>query len=56
MTFLINKTITIHMLPNISRSKGNLTMKFGQLTGNICFKNHADNDAGRLVLELLIFF
>ena len=24
-------TITIHMLPNISRSKGNQIMKFGQL-------------------------
>ena len=25
------KIITIHILPNISRSKGNQTMKFGQL-------------------------
>ena len=25
------QTIAIHLLPNISRSKGNLTMKFGQL-------------------------
>ena len=25
------KAITIHILPNISRSKGNQTMKFGQL-------------------------
>ena len=25
------QTITIHILPNISRSKGNQTMKFGQL-------------------------
>ena len=25
------QTITIHILPNISRSKGNKTMKFGQL-------------------------
>ena len=25
-------TITIHILPNISRSKGNQTMKFGHLT------------------------
>ena len=24
-------TITIHILPNISRSKGNQTLKFGQL-------------------------
>ena len=26
-----NKTIAIHILPKISRSKGNKTMKFGQL-------------------------
>ena len=25
-----SQTITIHILPNISRSKGNQTMKFGQ--------------------------
>ena len=25
------QTIAIHMLPNISRSKGNQTMRFGQL-------------------------
>ena len=25
------QTITIHILPNISRNKGNQTMKFGQL-------------------------
>ena len=25
------QTVTIHILPNISRSKGNQTMKFGQL-------------------------
>ena len=25
------KTIAIHILPNISQSKGNQTMKFGQL-------------------------
>ena len=24
-------TITVHILPNISRSKGNQTMKFGQV-------------------------
>ena len=44
--FLISQpgklTITIHILPNISKSKGNKTMKFGQLTEwkvkNIFFK------------------
>ena len=37
------QTIIIHILPNISRSKGNKTMKFGQLVEynkiNICLKN-----------------
>ena len=28
---LENRTIQIHILPNISRSKGNQAMKFGQL-------------------------
>ena len=27
----VQQIITIHILPNISRSKGNLAMKFGQL-------------------------
>ena len=27
------QTIAIHILPNISQSKGNQTMKFGQLIG-----------------------
>ena len=27
------KTITVHILPNISRTKDNQTMTFGQLTG-----------------------
>ena len=27
----LQQTITIHILPNISQSKGNQTMKFGQL-------------------------
>ena len=46
------QTITIHILPNVSRTKRNQTMKFGQLTEynvrNIYFKNHAENDTGRL--------
>ena len=36
--------ITIHILPNISRSKGNQKMKFGELIGynmsNIFLKSH----------------
>ena len=42
-----NKTILIHLLPDISKSKGNLTMKFGQLIDynmrNVFLKNHAQN-------------
>ena len=42
------QTIRIHILPNISRSKGNQTMKFGQLMEynmrNIfLLKNHTQN-------------
>ena len=48
------------MLPNISRSKGNQSMKFGQVIEcnkrNIFFKNHAENEAERLVLDLFLFF
>ena len=47
------RTITIHILPNISRSKGNQKMKFYQLikynVRSILFKNQAENDAGILV-------
>ena len=50
--------IAIHILPNISRSKGNQAMKFGQLSEynmrNI-FKP-AENQAGRLVPDLFLFF
>ena len=41
------------MLPNILRSKGNQTLKFGQIIEHnnriIFFKNHAENEAWRLV-------
>ena len=45
---------TRHILPNISRSKGNQTMKYGQVIGynriNIFHaKNHAKSETGRLV-------
>ena len=53
------QTIAIHILPNILQSKGNQTMKFGQLIQynkrNIFFKNFAENEAGRLVPGLLLF-
>ena len=42
---------TIHILPNISQSKCNKAMKFGQLKQNITkeiffFKNYAEYEAG----------
>ena len=53
------QTITIHILPNISRSKGNQTMKFGQSTEynkrKFFFKNHAQNEAERLVPDVSFF-
>ena len=52
--------ITIYILPNILRSKGNQTVKFGQLIGyNVrkkIFKNHAENGTRRLVLDLFLLF
>ena len=53
------ETVTIHILPNISQSKGNQTMKFGQLieyNKRIFFKNYAENEAWRLVSNLFLFF
>ena len=47
------QTIAIHKLPDISRSKSNQTMKIGQViehnNKNIFFKNHTENEAGRLL-------
>ena len=47
-----NETIAMHRLPNISKSKGNQTMKFGQLieynTRNISLKNRTQNVADNL--------
>ena len=54
------QTITIHTMPNISQSKDKQTTKLGQLieynSRNNFFKNYADNEAGRLVPDLLLFF
>ena len=48
--------ITIHILPNISRSKDNKAMKFGKLieynVRNTFFKKYAENETGRLVPDL----
>ena len=50
--------ITTHIFPNISRSKGNLAMKFGQLTEytrEIFFlRNHTQNVLEKLILDPLI--
>ena len=47
-------------MPNISGRKDNQTIKFGQLVEyykrNIFVKYHAENEAGRLVPELFLFF
>ena len=44
------QTFVMHILPNISWSKGNHTTKLGQLTEynkrNIFIKNYAENEAG----------
>ena len=51
--------MAIHILPNISRSKDNQAMKFIQLIKysmrNIFFKNHGENEVGRLVPGLFLF-
>ena len=54
------QTIAAHILPNISQSKGNQTMKYGQLIDIskeiFFFKNYAENKARRLVPHLFLFF
>ena len=55
------QTIAIHILPNISQSIGNQTMKFGQSIEynnqrNIFLQNYAGNEAGALVPDLFLFF
>ena len=50
------QTITIHILPNISWSKGNQTIKFGQVIEyykrNIFLHNYAEKETGRLPTDL----
>ena len=54
------QTIAIHILSNISQSKGNQTMKFGQLVEysqiNFFIENYSQNEAERLVPDLLLMF
>ena len=50
---------TIHILPNISESKDNQTMKLGQLIEynkrNNFLKNYVENEVERLVPDLFLF-
>ena len=54
------QTIAIHILPNISQSKGDQTMKFGPLIEynkrNIFLQTLCENEAVRLVPDLFLFF
>ena len=51
--------ITIHRLPNITRSKSNQAINFGQLIKYIVkiffIKNHTENEAVRLVPDTFLF-
>ena len=50
----------MHILSNISRSKGNQTIELGQFikynNKNIFLKDHAKNEAGALVLDPFLYF
>ena len=50
----------MHILLNISRIKGNQTMKFGEVIKynkrNIYLQKHAKNDTGRLDPDLFLLF
>ena len=51
--------IATDILPSISRSKGSQTRKFDQVIDKkryIFLKNHAENEAGRLVPDLYLLF
>ena len=56
----VRQIIIIHKLLNISRSKDSQTMKLGQIVEfNVrifFFKNHTENEAGRLFRDLFLFF
>ena len=50
----------MYILPSISRSKDNQTMKLGELIEYnkkiFVFKNYAADEAGRLVPDLFLFY
>ena len=47
--------ITIKILHNISRSKDNQAMKFGQLIKKVVSRNQAENEVAKLVSGLFLF-
>ena len=53
-------TITINILPDISKCKGKQVTECGQLIEykekNIFFRNHTENEPDRLAAELFCFF
>ena len=55
----VKQIITIHNLRNISRSKSNQPIRFGQLIKYSAkiffFKNYAENTVGRLIPDLFLF-
>ena len=55
----VQQIITIHILPNIVKNKGNQAVKIGQLieykVRNIFPKNDLENEAGILVPDLFLF-
>ena len=55
-----SQTIIIHILLNIPRSIDNQATKCSQLIeynkADLLFKNHAENEAGRLAPDLFLFF
>ena len=53
----VQQIISIHMLPNISRSKSNQNMKFSEFiehNRNIFLKNHTQNLLEKLVRDPFI--
>ena len=56
------QTFAIHILPNISQSKDNQNIRFGQLIEYnkrsifLRIKNYVEKKAGRLVPDLCSFF
>ena len=58
---MVNKKLkaTIHILSNILRIKSTQTMRLSQLKiflETLFFRYHAENEAGRLVSDLFLFF